>query len=450
MGDSSLESQVELTETTKRPYLGSSKMVKTKRGKAKTPTNVVKSEDEVSATMKKAHPTSLFNHMCRSAMIPSPVSEVSEGKAPYTVTIYCYNKQLKVTFPEELTQKGLVRTYANHLLFKQFYEDYELPEEVQTFADIAAKPVAKTKYESDIKSYRMKNLGSCTADIKKWEDDTEADADKREYKLYNFKQRQEKYVNAGTTVTLPPFSGFKLEVEAKPPKDRDACREFTVACKVFNLDAAFEKHDPEITGNVIKNGCSVTVHKKAETEEGEMEFLFRLDHELENTLPDWKQLLKDAKAGKKTPEKKKTATVGNVRQGLCEMAIAKLIEDGIMEDENAAERILKERKEEVAAIRTERAAAKAQRRAEHEAAVKKKQEKKKEKEARKAEMEAKKAEKDRLKAERKAAHEAREAEAKRNKEQRQRNAQRNKGRNNQGGANNNKNKPGQKRNWNQQ
>jgi len=216
-----------------------------------------------------------------------------------------------------------------------------------------------------------------------------------------------KNMSTGTDVTLPPFDGFKLEVEAKPPKDRDACREFTVACKVFNLDAAFEKHDPEITGNVIKNGCSVTVHKKAETEEGEMEFLFRLDHELEDTLPDWRQLLKDAKAGKKTPEKKKTATVGNVRQGLCEMAVAKLIEDGIMEDENAAERILKERKEEAAAIRTERAAAKAQRRAEHEAAVEKKKEKKKEKEARKAEMEAKKAEKDRLKAERKAAHEAR-------------------------------------------
>merc|ERR1712071_353010 len=325
----------------------------------------------------------------------------------------------------------------------------------------AAKPVAKSKYESDIKTHRMEKLGSFTADIKKVEDDAEMDADKREYKLYTFKQHQDKFVSVGTTVTLPPFSEYILETEAAPQKERgrDACREFTKACRVFNLDAAFEKHDPEITGTVIKNGCSVTVHKKAETEEGEMEFLFRLDHELEDTLPSWKQMLKDAKAGKPKPQRPRSATLPNVRQGLCEMAIAKLIEDGIMEDENAVERVLQERKEAAEAIRAEKAAEKEQRKAENEAAREKKQE---EKEARKAEMAAKKGEKDRLKAERVAAHEARTAEAKRNKEQKQRNAQKNrqaspnKGQNNRGrnnqsaGANNNKNKPGQKRNWNQQ
>jgi len=307
-----------------------------------------------------AQPVDLLMQFSQKSAIPPHTvkAELGEGTKEtksWTIDLVCANRSVNITIPHtECPAKGKALTVAAHLIFHEFYPEHELPENVKEFSN-SAEFGDNVDFDETLQNFRQQKIERRDARIERINATADMSKDETEFLALVETKACEPFDSEGFEV--PDYDSFEFSKVVPNPKftgvreAKDAHETIEIACKVYNLTVDYE-HSKDRSGkstDIFR--CCASMHKK---EGEEVTFLFKLDHEMTVPKKNFKKLIRELKAGKaKATSRPNVSHYYTMKEELCELLIAQLVEEGVMEDAEAPMKLLAEERSKKAAARAE-------------------------------------------------------------------------------------------------
>jgi len=264
------------------------------------------------------------------------------AKPPFTIKMECAGKSLEVTFPEDLTIIWKAKNIVRDIFLSKIYEDHEVHEMSEDYAETELADIEG--YAEVQEKFRADKKAKCEKEEKAVDAGNGSDEEKA-YKKALLSRKHN--LTEGDDIEWPNYEELveSCKKDADDEINESVTGKFNNALGAYNLN--FDSFKYESTDNLHK--CKVTLKKRIPGKSlKECPDLFSIEHEEEIQPPNYEELLALLDSSPKcivrldkrgrpfgaNSEYRKQDPRVIIREQVCELVMDKLVEDGIMKEDD--------------------------------------------------------------------------------------------------------------------